>query len=91
MGNRDKVARYIVYRNNADDDLTALLCMALADYQERHGHPPAGVVAPKTLVRRARQALKDLALNTLPVAGSGGCLVGEVWLAVDGENNRPEA
>jgi hypothetical protein len=81
-----RITRYITYRNGIGD-LTALLRLALASYREQHGSLPAGVVVHKTAICEAQQALKSLALSTLPAIGCGGCLVGEVWLAVDGSGD----
>ncbi|MBN1811793.1 MAG: hypothetical protein JXA14_08150 [Anaerolineae bacterium] len=87
MGGNGRAIRYLVYRNGGED-LAALLGLALADHQGRTTHPLAGIVVHKTAIDRACAALKALGVGDLPVTGGGGCLVGEVWLVVDGADGN---
>ena len=58
------------------------LARAVEAFCERHGMVlPAAVVVARAEVERARAAVKALGLG-LEVVGSGGCLVGEVWLGL---------
>jgi hypothetical protein len=72
---------YHVYRNG-HGDLTERLREALRDYYTRYGQLPAAVVHP-SLKDEAAKALAALDLPRLPVEGVGGCLVPEVWLAMN--------
>jgi len=72
---------YRVYRHPYGD-LKERLREALRDYYARHGQLPGSVVVHKSLVREAVEALAALGLR-LPVEGVGGCLVPEVWLAMN--------
>jgi len=74
---------YATYRvGDVGEDLQR----ALDAHRERFGGDPAGVVVNKALIGKARLALEDLGLG-LPVATTGGCLLGEVWLAVAGDGD----
>lgn len=84
MGSQGGAAHYLIYRDSASTGVRDLVGLALADYQKRHAGAPAGLVVPKGLIGEARDVVRALAIAGLPVSGCGGCLVGEVWLAVDG-------
>jgi hypothetical protein len=73
---------YRVYRHPYGD-LKERLREALRDYYGRHGRLPGSVVVHKSLVREAVEAMAALDLPRLPVKGVGGCLVPEVWLALN--------
>ncbi len=79
---RTNLPVYRVYRDGRGD-LTVRLREALRDYYGRHGRLPGAVVVHKSLVREAAGALAALELPRLPVKGVGGCLVPEVWLAMN--------
>lgn len=80
-------AVYKVYRLGGD--VAQALDKALAAHRERYGDPAAVTVHPSE-VAAARLALDAQGLG-LDVAGSGGCLVGEVWLALaDGDGDAQE-
>ena len=52
-------------------------------FWERHGMVlPAAVVVARAEVEQGRAAVKALGLG-VEVVGSGGCLVGEVWLGME--------
>jgi hypothetical protein len=76
------MATYRVYRH-PHGDLKERLREALRDYYGRHGRLPGSVAVHKSLVREAVEALAALDLPRLPVKGVGGCLVPEVWLAME--------
>ena len=83
-----KPLRYDVHRNSHEKrrDLQALLRQALTDfYRRRGGALPAEIVVHTSLVEQARAALAALDLPQLPVRGSGGCLMPEVWLGWEEE------
>lgn len=67
---------FITYRNGTDE-LEKRIEAAMIHFQQQHGRLPAAVVVHKSEVDTARA----LTL-ALPVSGTGGCLVGEVWLQV---------
>jgi hypothetical protein len=73
---------YRVYRY-PHGDLTERLREALRDYYARHGRLPGAVVVHRSLKDEAAKALAALDLPRLPVEGVGGCLVPEVWLAMN--------
>jgi len=73
---------YHVYRNG-HGGLTERLREALRDYYTRYGRLPGAVVVHKSLKDEAAKALAALDLPRLPVKGVGGCLVPEVWLAMN--------
>jgi len=73
---------YHVYRDG-HKTLPDLLREALRDYYARHGRLPGAVVVHRSLKEEAVGALAALELPRLPVKGVGGCLVPEVWLAMN--------
>jgi len=75
---------FITYRNGAGD-LEQRLRAAVAHFYQERGELPAAVTVHKTELDGARVAMQSLDL-ALPVAGSGGCLVGECWLALPKTN-----
>jgi len=66
-----------VYRTalNADN-----LAAAVKDYRARHGKLPAGLTVHKSAESDALAVVGN-GIKVLPVSVSGGCLVGEFWLA----------
>jgi len=81
---------YDIHRNGQEKrhDLQAALRQAMTDFYRRHNTLPVEVVVHKTLVEQAQAALRALDLPKLPVRGSGGCLVPEVWLGWEEGNGR---
>jgi hypothetical protein len=64
----------IVYKSG-DDNLLARIEAALEAFERKHGARPASVTVNKSEMARA-----EAMFPWLEVRGSGGCLVGEVWL-----------
>ena len=79
---RTNLPVYRVYRDGRGD-LKERLREALRDYYARHGRLPGAVVVHRSLKEEAVGALAALELPRLPVKGVGGCLVPEVWLAMN--------
>lgn len=74
------MSTFITYRNG-DNDLLGRLKAAVASFYQTQGGLPAGIVTHKSELEAATAAAVSLDL-ALPVTGSGGALVGEVWLTV---------
>jgi len=78
---------FTTYRvGDIGEDVALALRRVLDAHRERYGGDPAGVVVNKALIGEARRALEDLGLD-LPVATTGGCLLGEMWLKVAGDGD----
>ncbi len=60
----------------------AILDAALKRYVETYRHLPPEIVVHTTKVEEVRGLVKTRA----PVRGCGGCLVGELWLALPDED-----
>lgn len=69
---------FLTYRNG-NGDLGERIEAAVAHFYQAHGELPATLTVHTTEVNAATTALQVLKL-TVPVTGSGGVLVGEVWL-----------
>jgi len=79
---------YVTYRDGKGD-LRSLLQAALADFYRRYGGAlPVEVVVPRSQVGAAKAAMVVLDLPRLAVRSTGGCLAGEVWLALPAESDR---
>ncbi len=72
------------------EQVTKFLRESIAAFYQAHRRLPAGVVVNRTALDAARKALQALELAQIPVGTSGGCIVPEVWLAVDGEEAHDE-
>jgi hypothetical protein len=83
MSGEGKMTQYLIYQDRKVPDLQTRLKQALADFYHRFNTLPAEVVIHKSLVDQAGAALTALDLPRLPLRGSGGCLVGEVWLGIE--------
>lgn len=70
--------------------LVSFLREALRDFYQRHHTLPIEVVVTRSQVAAALSALKELDLEDVPVATTGGCLWGEVWLGVSDEDEPEE-
>ncbi len=84
---RPSAGSYVPYRDGKGRGLEALLREAVADFYRRYRSLPAEVVVHPTLADEAEEALKALDLARVPVAVTGGCLVWEVWLGLDGTSD----
>jgi len=78
---------FAIYRNGWGGDLDKLggvLEATLADFADKRGVLPAALAIHPSQVEQARSILADLdiALDVVPV---GGALLGELWLAVPGD------
>lgn len=75
---------FITYRNGSKD-LTSRVKLAMTHFCRVVGVLPLGVVVNPKLKDDAAQVLTALALGSVPVITSGGCLTGEVWLQAPNE------
>ena len=70
---------FITYRSTGD--LQARIQAAVTHFHQERGALPASVTVHKSETASAQTAMQALGL-AVAVAGSGGCLVGETWLAL---------
>ena len=75
------MATYLTYRNG-NDNLDNLIKEAVTHFHKQYKRPPVVLVVHKTLVGKAK-TIKAVTYLNIEVRGSGGCLVGEVWLDTD--------
>jgi len=69
---------FLTYRNG-NGPIESRIKAAVSHFYQANGQLPAGLVVHKSEVDGAQAAVLALGL-ALEVGGSGGCLVGEVWL-----------
>lgn len=74
---------YAVYRDGSGD-LESRVKKAVAAFYRQRGALPARIVVNPTEAAAGAEAVKALGL-AVPVEGSGGCLIPEVWLEVPGD------
>jgi hypothetical protein len=66
-------------------DLSDQLKDAIRSFHGDKGRLPEQVVVAPSILERAKETMNQLELATIPVASTGGCLAGEVWLGYQQE------
>lgn len=79
---------FIIYRNNGSGELRQRIKQAVTDFYSEWAKLPTAMIVHKSEVADAQAALQALDL-ALEMRGSGGCLIGEVWLKLP-KNNSDE-